>query len=236
MIEGKYQGRSSYYAYYYGLYTFDGGKRNIVENNNTDIYLNPNETQNGEWGETQQAFAARVNKLMDQSEFLVAQQDGELIFTSEVERWHCRSPRTFSVVMDDTTIRLDRKSWDFAEQYPSLKGFKDVENVDNNYFVVTGNLGEKNDLYVIFNFRDGTLLKSFPGNNLIWQGSDLSTAVYSYWSDVYALNGTKLAALELASGEEISGLAFAPDGVSIIATVSGKSGERKVTVTREGSA
>ena len=36
--------------------------------------------------------------------------------------------------------------------------------------------------------------------------------------------------------EEISGLAFAPDGVSIIATVSGKSGERKVTVTREGSA
>ena len=28
---------------------------------------------------------------------------------------------------------------------------------------------------------------------------------------------TKLAALELASGEEISGLAFAPDGVSIIA-------------------
>ena len=47
---------------------------------------------------------------------------------------------------------------------------------------------------------------------------------------------TKLAALDLASGEEISGLAFAPDGVSIIATVSGKSGERKVTVTREGSA
>ena len=68
------------------------------------------------------------------------------------------------------------------------------------------------------------------------KGDDLSTAVYSYWSDIYALNGTKLAALELTSGEEISGLAFAPDGVSIIATVSGKSGERKVTVTREGSA
>lgn len=233
--EGKYQGVISYCAYYYGLHTFDGGKLNIVENNNTSIYLNWDGTQKGDWGESQQAFAARVNELIDQSEFLIAQQDGELILTSEVQRWYCVSPKTIRVAMDDTTIYIDRKSWDFAEQYPSLKGFEDIGTA-GNYFVAFGSLGEKNDLYVVFNFVAGTLLKTFPGNNLIWQGDDLSTAVYSYWSDIYALNGTKLAALELASGEEISGLAFAPDGVSIIATVSGKSGERKVTVTREGSA
>lgn len=229
--EGKNQDAISYCAYYYGLHTFDGGKLNIVENNNTSIYLNWDGTQNGDWGESQQAFAARVNELIDQSKFLIAQQDGELILTSEVQRWYCVSPKTIRVAMDDTTIYIDRKSWDFAEQYPSLKGFEDIGTA-GNYFVALGSLGEKNDLYVVFNFVAGTLLKTFPGNNLIWQGDDLSTAVYSYWSDVYALNGTKLAALELASGEEISGLAFAPDGVSIIATVSGKSGERKVTVTR----
>lgn len=233
--EGKDQDAISYCAYYYGLHTFDGGKLNIVENNNTSIYLNWDGTQNGDWGESQQAFAARVNELIDQSEFLIAKQDGELILTSEVQRWYCVSPKTIRVAMDDTTIYIDRKSWDFAEQYPSLKGFEDIGTA-GNYFVAFGSLGEKNDLYVVFNFVAGTLLKTFPGNNLIWQGDDLSTAVYSYWSDIYALNGTKLAALELASGEEISGLAFAPDGVSIIATVSGKSGERKVTVTREGSA
>ena len=235
LFEGKNQDAISYCAYYYGLHTFDGGKLNIVENNNTSIYLNWDGTQNGDWGESQQAFAARVNELIDQSEFLIAQQDGELILTSEVQRWYCVSPKTIRVAMDDTTIYIDRKSWDFAEQYPSLKGFEDIGTA-GNYFVAFGSLGEKNDLYVVFNFVAGTLLKTFPGNNLIWQGDDLSTAVYSYRSDVYALNGTKLAALELASGEEISGLAFAPDGVSIIATVSGKSGERKVTVTREGSA
>lgn len=235
LFEGKNQDAISYCDYYYGLHTFDGGKLNIVENNNTSIYLNWDGTQNGDWGESQQAFAARVNELIDQSEFLIAQQDGELILTSEVQRWYCVSPKTIRVAMDDTTIYIDRKSWDFAEQYPSLKGFEDIGTA-GNYFVAFGSLGEKNDLYVVFNFVAGTLLKTFPGNNLIWQGSDLSTAVYSYWSDIYALNGTKLAALELASGEEISGLAFAPDGVSIIATVSGKSGERKVTVTREGSA
>ena len=233
--EGKYQDAISYCAYYYGLHTFDGGKLNIVENNNTSIYLNWDGTQKGDWGESQQAFAARVNELIDQSEFLIAQQDGELILTSEVQRWYCVSPKTIRVAMDDTTIYIGRKSWDFAEQYPSLKGFEDIGTA-GNYFVAFGSLGEKNDLYVVFNFVAGTLLKTFPGNNLIWQGDDLSTAVYSYWSDVYALNGTKLAALDLASGEEISGLAFAPDGVSIIATVSGKNGERKVTVTREGSA
>lgn len=233
--EGKNQDAISYCAYYYGLHTFDGGKLNIVENNNTSIYLNWDGTQNGDWGESQQAFAARVNELIDQSKFLIGQQDGELILTSEVQRWYCVSPKTIRVAMDDTTIYIDRKSWDFAEQYPSLKGFEDIGTA-GNYFVAFGSLGEKNDLYVVFNFVAGTLLKTFPGNNLIWQGDDLSTAVYSYRSDVYALNGTKLAALELASGEEISGLAFAPDGVSIIATVSGKSGERKVTVTREGSA
>lgn len=235
LFEGKNQDAISYCDYYYGLHTFDGGKLNIVENNNTSIYLNWDGTQNGDWGESQQAFAARVNELIDQSEFLIAQQDGELILTSEVQRWYCVSPKTIRVAMDDTTIYIDRKSWDFAEQYPSLKGFEDIGTA-GNYFVAFGSLGEKNDLYVVFNFVAGTLLKTFPGNNLIWQGSDLSTAVYSYWSDIYALNGTKLAALDLASGEEISGLAFAPDGVSIIATVSGKSGERKVTVTREGSA
>lgn len=235
LFEGKNQDAISYCDYYYGLHTFDGGKLNIVENNNTSIYLNWDGTQNGDWGESQQAFAARVNELIDQSEFLIAQQDGELILTSEVQRWYCVSPKTIRVAMDDTTIYIDRKSWDFAEQYPSLKGFEDIGTA-GNYFVAFGSLGEKNDLYVVFNFVACTLLKTFPGNNLIWQGDDLSTAVYSYRSDVYALNGTKLAALELASGEEISGLAFAPDGVSIIATVSGKSGERKVTVTREGSA
>lgn len=235
LFEGKNQDAISYCDYYYGLHTFDGGKLNIVENNNTSIYLNWDGTQNGDWGESQQAFAARVNELIDQSEFLIAQQDGELILTSEVQRWYCVSPKTIRVAMDDTTIYIDRKSWDFAEQYPSLKGFEDIGTA-GNYFVAFGRLGEKNDLYVVFNFVAGTLLKTFPGNNLIWQGDDLSTAVYSYRSDIYALNGTKLAALELASGEEISGLAFAPDGVSIIATVSGKSGERKVTVTREGSA
>lgn len=233
--EGKNQDAISYCAYYYGLHTFDGGKLNIVENNNTSIYLNWDGTQNGDWGESQQAFAARVNELIDQSKFLIAQQDGELILTSEVQRWYCVSPKTIRVAMDDTTIYIDRKSWDFAEQYPSFKGFEDIGTA-GNYFVAFGSMGEKNDLYVVFNFVAGTLLKTFPGNNLIWQGDDLSTAVYSYWSDIYALNGTKLAALDLASGEEISGLAFAPDGVSIIATVSGKSGERKVTVTREGSA
>ena len=235
LFEGKNQDAISYCDYYYGLHTFDGGKLNIVENNNTSIYLNWDGTQNGDWGESQQAFAARVNELIDQSEFLIAQQDGELILTSEVQRWYCVSPKTIRVAMDDTTIYIDRKSWDFAEQYPSLKGFEDIGTA-GNYFVAFGSLGEKNDLDVVFNFVAGTLLKTVPGNNLIWQGDDLSTAGYSYRSDVYALNGTKLAALELASGEEISGLAFAPDGVSIIATVSGKSGERKVTVTREGSA
>lgn len=235
LFEGKNQDAISYCDYYYGLHTFDGGKLNIVENNNTSIYLNWDGTQNGDWGESQQAFAARVNELIDQSEFLIAQQDGELILTSEVQRWYCVSPKTIRVAMDDTTIYIDRKSWDFAEQYPSLKGFEDIGTA-GNYFVAFGSLGEKNDLYVVFNFVAGTLLKTFPGNNLIWQGDDLSTAVYSYRSDIYALNGTKLAALDLASGEEISGLAFAPDGVSIIATVSGKSGEHKVTVTREGSA
>lgn len=233
--EGKNRDAISCCDYYYGLHTFDGGKLNIVENNNTSIYLNWDGTQKGDWGESQQAFAARVNELIDQSKFLIAQQDGELILTSEVQRWYCVSPKTIRVAMDDTTIYIDRKSWDFAEQYPSLKGFEDIGTA-GNYFVAFGSLGEKNDLYVVFNFVAGTLLKTFLGNNLIWQGSDLSTAVYSYWSDIYALNGTKLAALDLASGEEISGLAFAPDGVSIIATVSGKSGERKVTVTREGSA
>lgn len=72
LIEGKYQGRSSYYGYYYGLYTYDGGSCHVVENANAGIYLNPTDGQNGEWGKSEEAFAARVNALIAQSEFLVA--------------------------------------------------------------------------------------------------------------------------------------------------------------------
>lgn len=60
LIEGKYQGRSSYYGYYYGLYTYDGGSCHVVENANAGIYLNPTDGQNGEWGKSEEAFAARV--------------------------------------------------------------------------------------------------------------------------------------------------------------------------------
>ena len=53
LIEGKYQGRSSYYGYYYGLYTYDGGSCHVVENANAGIYLNPTDGQNGEWGKSE---------------------------------------------------------------------------------------------------------------------------------------------------------------------------------------
>ena len=166
LIEGKYQGRSSYYGYYYGLYTYDGGSCHVVENANAGIYLNPTDGQNGEWGKSEEAFAARVNALIAQSEFLVAWQDGELILTSEVYRWYCVSPRKLTATLDSTTVSFGKKSWDFAGQYPSLSGFEGSETV-GNYLVVTGRLGKKNDLYVVFNAIDGTLLKTFPGNNLI---------------------------------------------------------------------
>lgn len=102
LIEGKYQGRSSYYGYYYGLYTYDGGSCHVVENANAGIYLNPTDGQNGEWGKAEEAFAARVNALIAQSEFLVAWQDGELILTSEVYRWYCVSPRKLTATLDST--------------------------------------------------------------------------------------------------------------------------------------
>ena len=100
LIKGKYQGRSSYYGYYYGLYTYDGGSCHVVENANAGIYLNPTDGQNGEWGKAEEVFAARVNALIAQSEFLVAWQDGELILTSEVYRWYCVSPRKLTATLD----------------------------------------------------------------------------------------------------------------------------------------
>lgn len=131
LIEGKYQGRSSYYGYYYGLYTYDGGSCHVVENANAGIYLNPTDGQNGEWGKAEEAFAARVNALIAQSEFLVAWQDGELILTSEVYRWYCVSPRKLTATLDSTTVSFGKKSWDFAGQYPSLSGFEGSETVGN---------------------------------------------------------------------------------------------------------
>ena len=110
LIEGKYQGRSSYYGYYYGLYTYDGGSCHVVENANAGIYLNPTDGQNGEWGKAEEAFAARVNALIAQSEFLVAWQDGELILTSEVYRWYCVSPRKLTATLDSTTVSFGKRA------------------------------------------------------------------------------------------------------------------------------
>lgn len=68
-----------------------------------------------------------------------------------------------------------------------------------------------------------TVSKSFKadirGNHLIWYHDDITTAVYSFWSDVYSYDGSLIQSYDLAENEFIYDLAFSEENTQLTVTI-----------------
>lgn len=132
---------------------------------------------------------------------------------------------------EGTRFRYGDRSWDLTQRVPAATGILSARAVGDR-ILVECHCGPKNGAYCVFDPAAGRFEEDRYGNHLIWQGEDLDTAVYDFWSEVRAWDGSVLADYALPEDEFIYSLAFSPDGaqveVSIVNSDDGGPGRTEV--------
>lgn len=103
------------------------------------------------------------------------------------------------------------------------------------YLVFQGHTGPKHNVYCIFDTVSRSFEPDLTGANLTFRGDDITTGIYSFWSDVYAYDGTLLASFDLEEGEFISRLEYSGDTAEITTHISGDGGEWRTTSSPSGA-
>lgn len=85
--------------------------------------------------------------------------------------------------------------------------------------VVTCHSGPRNGIYCIFDPKNETFDQDIIGNHLTWHSDDITTAVYSFWSEVLAYDGSVLKTYALKKDDCIDGLAFSDDHSELYVTI-----------------
>lgn len=97
--------------------------------------------------------------------------------------------------------------------------------------VVECHVGPKNAVYCIFDTTSQSFESDLIGCNLIWYDNDIKTAVYSFWSDIYAYDGSVIKSYDFTDNEFISDLMFSDDNTKLIVTIcTDDGGERSDTI------
>ena len=96
--------------------------------------------------------------------------------------------------------------------------------------VVECHTGPQNGVYCIFDTVNKSFDADVTGNHLIWYDDDISTAIYSFWSDIYSYDGNIIKSYDLTEDERIYDLAFSDDHAQLIATIVRDDGAERVDV------
>lgn len=116
----------------------------------------------------------------------------------------------FSV--DDKNFYYNHASFAMEEFAPGATAVMDCERV-GNWIIVDCHVNPHVGLYEFFNINNGYFQYEINGANLIWQGDDLSTAVYSRFGEVYDFWGNLIGSV---GDGEVAGLSFkTPDTIVV---------------------
>jgi len=111
---------------------------------------------------------------------------------------------------------------EFAPAVNAITGWTQV----GKHIVVEGHVGPKNSVYCIFNTETESFEAEIGGVNLIWRGDDITTAVYSFWEEIYTYDGTWVASLQMdPMTEYIRSIAFVSD-TELEVVISSENGDR----------
>lgn len=120
------------------------------------------------------------------------------------------------------------KEYDLREREINVNALTGATQV-GNFLVAEGHINPKNAYYGIFDTEKEAFVKDIIGTNLTWRDDDISTAVYSFWSEIYDYDGNLLGNLELADDEYICGLAWT-DSRSLSVEIYSGIGKRTVAL------
>ncbi len=126
-----------------------------------------------------------------------------------------------------TTFYYDGQSYDVTSCVEAINSITSAIPVGDK-IVVECHAGPKNQVYCIFDTGSRAFESNITGTNLTWRGDDLSTAVYSFWSDIYSFDGTVIKSYDLAEDEFISDLTFSDDNSKLTVTIESDSSPEQI--------
>ena len=124
---------------------------------------------------------------------------------------------------EDTTFHYGGHSYDVASHI--LSAFSVGEKI-----VLECYAGAQNGGYYIFDSVNESFEANMLGNNFIWHSDDITTTVYSLWSDVYTYNGSIIKSYDLAEHEYIFDLEFVEDNTKLRVTILRNDGSEQIDV------
>ncbi len=96
--------------------------------------------------------------------------------------------------------------------------------------VIECHVGPKNGVYCIFDTESESFDEDIIGNNLIWHSDDITTAVYSFWSEIHTYDGNVIKTYDLAEDSHIYGLAFCDNYAKLDVTIAHNDGTETDTI------
>lgn len=142
-------------------------------------------------------------------------------------------PSALSAEVHGTIFLYDSTEYDLSQRNSAINAITNQYQI-GDYLIFEGHTGPQNGVYCIFNTVTQTFEPDIQGANLTWYGNDIRSIVYSFWSDVYAYDGTLLASLLLNEGDHINGLRYLDDPTQLevqIMTASGDSYTELIQLT-----
>lgn len=118
------------------------------------------------------------------------------------------------VQVQNTVFTYAGQEYDLAERDGNINAITDWTLV-GKYLVFEGHTGPQNNIYCIFDTESKSFEPDLAGANLIFHGDDIATGIYSFWSNVYAYDGTLLGSYELEESEFIYELRYSEDASQV---------------------
>ena len=114
---------------------------------------------------------------------------------------------------DRTTFYYGDSSYDLTSRCEAINSILSVAPVGEK-LVIECHVGPKNGVYCIFDTKSKAFDTDLVGANLTWYNDDITTSVYSFWSDVYAYDGSIVKSYDLAENEFIYDLTLSDNGTN----------------------
>ena len=130
---------------------------------------------------------------------------------------------------EGTVFRYRGQDYDVASRVGGINSIVSAFPVGEK-IVVECHVGPKNGVYCIFDTVTNSFETDLFGSNLIFSGNDITTAVYTFWSEIHRYDGTVIKAYDLAESEFIRGLEFFDDHTKLRVWIAGADGTVKTDI------
>ncbi len=94
----------------------------------------------------------------------------------------------------------------------SSNAITDMEEISDEWILITTHINPHVGQYYLYNNYSGMIENSFTGANLTWIGDDITTAVYSDYTEVYNYKGN---VIYTTGSSEVESLEYSKDGFEL---------------------